>query len=147
MRGGLFIYRLLSPSIVVAGIAGAVSFIAWRRDREERRFVEKAFSQYVSPAVVKHIVKNPKTLTLGGEKRDITCVFTDLQGFTSISEKLTPEEIATVLNGYLDSICNLFVEHGATIDKVIGDAVVGFFGAPTEQEDQADRGNCARSGC
>ncbi|MEM7462076.1 MAG: adenylate/guanylate cyclase domain-containing protein [Pseudomonadota bacterium] len=130
---------VVAPSIIIAGIAGAVSFVAWRRDRQERRFVERAFSQYVSPAVVKHIVKNPKMLTLGGEKRDITCVFTDLQGFTSISEKLTPEEIATVLNGYLDSICNLFVEHGATIDKVIGDAVVGFFGAPTEQEDQADR--------
>ncbi|MGI9402413.1 MAG: CHASE2 domain-containing protein, partial [Rhizobiaceae bacterium] len=130
---------VVAPSIIIAGIAGMVSFIAWRRDREERRFVEKAFSQYVSPAVVKHIVKNPKLLTLGGEKRDITCVFTDLQGFTSISEKMSPEEIATVLNGYLDSICNLFVEHGATIDKVIGDAVVGFFGAPAEQEDQADR--------
>ena len=130
---------VVAPSIIVAGIAGMVSFIAWRRDREERRFVEKAFSQYVSPAVVKHIVKNPQLLKLGGEKRDVTCVFTDLQGFTSISEKLSPEEIATVLNGYLDSICNLFVEHGATIDKVIGDAVVGFFGAPAEQDDQADR--------
>lgn len=130
---------VVAPSIIVAGVAGMVSFIAWRRDREERRFVEKAFSQYVSPAVVRHIVKNPELLTLGGEKRDITCIFTDLQGFTSISEKLSPEEIAKVLNGYLDSICNLFVEHGATIDKVIGDAVVGFFGAPAEQEDQADR--------
>lgn len=137
-RLGLFV-PVVGPSILVAGLSGLVAFLAWKRDREERRFLERAFSQYVSPAVVKTIVANPAMLRLGGERRIITCIFTDLQGFTTLSESLEPEEIARVLNGYLDRICNLFVAHGATIDKVIGDAVVGFFGAPAEQSDHADR--------
>lgn len=138
MQYGIYM-PVVAPSVLVAGIASVVTFLAWRRDSEQRRFLQRAFSQYVSPSVVQSIVRKPEMLRLGGERRTITCVFTDLQGFTSVSEKLAPEEIASVLNDYLDRICNLFVEHGATIDKVIGDAVVGFFGAPTEQPDQADR--------
>ena len=137
-RWGLYI-PVVGPSILVAGLSGLVAFLAWKRDREQGRFLERAFSQYVSPAVVRTIVEHPDRLRLGGERRTVTCIFTDLQGFTSISEKMAPEEIAAVLNGYLDRICNLFVEHGATIDKVIGDAVVGFFGAPAEQGDQSER--------
>jgi adenylate cyclase len=137
-RWGVYV-PMVGPSVLVAGLSGLVAFLAWKRDREQRRFLERAFSQYVSPAVVRTIVADPERLRLGGERRTVTCVFTDLQGFTSISENMAPEEIAAVLNGYLDRICNLFVDHGATIDKVIGDAVVGFFGAPAEQQDQSER--------
>jgi adenylate cyclase len=130
---------VVAPSLLVAGMSGAVAFLAWKRDRDRHRFIKRAFSQYVSPAVVQAVIDHPQTLRLGGERRLVTCVFTDLQGFTSISEYLPPEQIAAILNSYLDRICNLFIDHGATIDKVIGDAVVGFFGAPVEQPDQADR--------
>jgi len=126
---------LVAPSFLVAGLSALIAFLAWKRDSDERRFIERAFAQYVSPAVVETIVRDPKSLRLGGEKRLITCVFTDLEGFTAFSEGLAPERLADILNAYLDEVCGLFVGHGATIDKVIGDAVVGFVGAPTEQPD------------
>jgi adenylate cyclase len=130
---------LVAPSILAAGGAAFSAFLAWRRDSQERQFIQQAFSQYVSPAVVGSILKDPESLRLGGERREITCVFTDLEGFTSFSEKLPPERTAAILNAYLDDMCSLFVEHGATLDKLVGDAVVGFFGAPVDQPDQADR--------
>jgi adenylate cyclase len=127
------------PSVLVAGVFTVVAFLAWHRDNDERRFIRQAFSQYVSPAVVDTILRDPGSLRLGGERRTITCVFTDLEGFTGFSEGLAPERTALLLNDYLDRVCDLFVAHGATIDKVIGDSVVGFFGAPAPQEDQAMR--------
>ncbi|MCB1460128.1 MAG: adenylate/guanylate cyclase domain-containing protein [Nitratireductor sp.] len=130
---------VVAPTVVIGGVAALLTFLAWKRDSDERRFLQRAFSQYVSPAIVDTIVADPDSLKLGGERRTITCVFTDLEGFTSFSESLAPEEIAGLLNEYLDRMCNLFVEAGATIDKVVGDAVVGFFGAPTDQEDQANQ--------
>ncbi|RVD58798.1 adenylate/guanylate cyclase domain-containing protein [Mesorhizobium sp. M2D.F.Ca.ET.185.01.1.1] len=130
---------MVAPALLVLGLSAFVGFLAWRRDANARHFIQNAFSKYVSPAVVAAIVKEPNALHLGGERRDVTCVFTDVEGFTSLSEKLAPEVLAEVLNEYLHGLCELFIEHGATIDKVIGDAVVGFFGAPVAQNDQAER--------
>ncbi|WP_281061007.1 MULTISPECIES: CHASE2 domain-containing protein [unclassified Mesorhizobium] len=130
---------MIAPALLVLGLSAFVGFLAWRRDANARHFLQNAFSKYVSPAVVAAMVKEPNTLQLGGERREVTCVFTDVEGFTSLSEKLAPEVLAEVLNEYLHGLCELFIEHGATIDKVIGDAVVGFFGAPVAQNDQADR--------
>jgi adenylate cyclase len=127
------------PSVLVAGLFALFAVLAWHRDNTERRFVRNAFAQYVSPAVVDTVLKNPLGLRLGGERRSITCVFTDLEGFTALSENQPPERVAALLNAYLDQLCDLFVMHGATIDKVIGDSVVGFFGAPAAQDDQAER--------
>ncbi|WP_292147613.1 adenylate/guanylate cyclase domain-containing protein [Mesorhizobium sp.] len=130
---------MIAPALLVLGLSAFVGFLAWRRDANARHFLQNAFSKYVSPAVVAAIVKEPNALHLGGERREVTCVFTDVEGFTSLSEKLAPEVIAEVLNEYLHGLCELFIEHGATIDKVIGDAVVGFFGAPVAQNDQSER--------
>ncbi len=133
------LFPMVAPSFLVLGLSALVGFLAWRRDTTARQFIESAFSKYVSPAVVAAIVKEPAALSLGGERRMVTSVFTDVEGFTPISEKLAPEVLADILNEYLGGLCELFVEHGATIDKVIGDAVVGFFGAPAAQGHQADR--------
>ena len=133
------IVPMVAPALLVLGLSAFTGFLAWRRDANARRFIQSAFSKYVSPAVVAAIVKEPDALHLGGERREITCVFTDVEGFTSLSEKLAPEVLADILNEYLDGLCELFIEHGATVDKVIGDAVVGFFGAPAAQDDQAER--------
>jgi len=111
----------------------------WYQDREQRQFIENAFSKYVSPAVVQKIVANRQALVLGGETRMVTYIFTDLKGFTTLCEGMKPEAVALLLNDYLDKMCALFVEADATIDKIIGDAVVGFFGAPEKQDDQAER--------
>ncbi|MER9977588.1 adenylate/guanylate cyclase domain-containing protein [Mesorhizobium sp. M0085] len=130
---------MVAPSMLLLGLSGFVAILAWHRDSKERRFVQNAFSQYLSPAVVAELVSKPASLRLGGSERLITCVFTDLEGFTSLGERTEPEVFATVLNEYLEAVCGLFIEHGATIDKLIGDAVIGFFGAPGVQEDQAER--------
>ncbi|SFP87898.1 adenylate cyclase [Mesorhizobium sp. NFR06] len=133
------LFPMVAPAMLVLGLSAFAGFLAWRRDANARHFIQNAFSKYVSPAVVAAIVVDPDALHLGGERREVTCVFTDVEGFTSLSEKLEPEVLADVLNEYLDALCELFIEHGATIDKVVGDAVVGFFGAPAVQDDQAER--------
>jgi adenylate cyclase len=130
---------LALPSMLAAGAFAGGSVQAWRREAEERRFIRQAFQKYVSPSVVDGIVADPERLHLGGERREITLVFTDIEGYTALTETLPPETTATVLNEYLNRMLDLFVAHGATIDKLIGDAVVGFFGAPGEEPDQANR--------
>jgi adenylate cyclase len=127
------------PSVLLTGLFTGVSILAWQRDNGERRFLRQAFSQYVSPSIVDNIVSDPKSLRLGGERRVITCVFTDLAGFTELSESRPPEETTALLNDYLSQICEVFARHGATIDKIVGDSVVGFLGAPIAQENQAER--------
>ena len=130
---------VIVPTVAFALTAAALAAKAWHEDRAERLFIQRAFAQYVSPAVVERITADRSQLRLGGEMRDVTYVFTDLEGFTSLSEQLAPEETAALLNAYLDGVCNLFVDHGATIDKIIGDAVAGFFGAPEDQAGTSER--------
>ncbi len=108
----------------------------WRRDRREKAFIRGAWSQYVSPQVVEQLVADPRRLRLGGEERKVTYIFTDIAGFTSLAENLPPEKVGILLNAYLDGIFDLFRAHGGTIDKIIGDAVVGMFGAPVDDERQ-----------
>jgi adenylate cyclase len=130
---------LALPSMLAAGAFAAAAAVAWRRESEERRFIRGAFAKYVSPAVVEGIVADPEKLHLGGVRREVTLVFTDIEGYTALTESIAPETAAAVLNDYLSRMLDLFVAHGATIDKLIGDAVVGFFGAPADDPDQADR--------
>lgn len=130
---------LTAPSLAALLLGASLSLGQWFRDRAQRDFIERAFSQYVSPALVKRIVASQKALSLGGEKRVVTYVFTDLENFTALAERLDPAEMAALLNDYLDHMCELFIGAEATIDKIIGDAVVGFFGAPEPQPDQTER--------
>lgn len=143
---GIFAFRdgnlhipLAAPSIAALIVAAFLTVRHWYRDRAERDFIEKAFSQYVSPGLAKRIVAAETAPKLGGEKRLVTYVFTDLENFTGLAESLDPEAMATLLNDYLDQMCELFIQADATIDKIVGDAVVGFFGAPETQADQAPK--------
>ncbi|SDU33534.1 adenylate/guanylate cyclase domain-containing protein [Stappia sp. ES.058] len=129
---------LIAPPLAAIVAGGLVSLARWRADHTDRAFLRHAFAQYVSPSVVERIASGRLHLGLGGEKREVTFLFTDLEGFTSLSERLPPPEVADLLNAYLDRICELMTEHGATIDKIIGDAVVCFFGAPDDDPDQAE---------
>lgn len=135
-----FDIQLPSVSIIltVGCVTAIVSLRQWLKDREQKRFVETAFAKYVSPAVARNIAAGRQKLELGGESRTVTYLFTDLQGFTALVEAEDPSKVTTILNSYLNGICQLFLDHGATIDKLIGDSVVGFFGAPEEQKDQAE---------
>jgi len=107
--------------------------LARRRARELRR----AFGQYLAPAVVAELEANPEKLKLGGERREITAFFSDVKGFTGISEALEPAELVALLNACLGEMSDLLLDEGGTVDKYIGDAIVAMFGAPLDQPDHA----------
>jgi len=94
------------------------------------RYLKKAFGSYVSPDLVDEIVKNPDLLKLGGEKREVSILFSDIRGFTTLSESLTPEELVRLLNDYLSPMTTIVMEEKGTLDKFIGDAVMAIYNAP-----------------
>ncbi|MDR1894531.1 MAG: CHASE2 domain-containing protein [Spirochaetales bacterium] len=123
---------------LVAGVF-AREIISYSGSEKEKRFYRKAFATYTSEAVADQIARNPALLQLGGTKREMSAIFTDIQGFSTISEKLTPEELVRLLNHYLTAMSDVILEELGTIDKYEGDAIIAFFGAPLEQPDHALR--------
>ena len=110
-------------------------------ERKQKTFIRGAFSQYLSPAVIDMIVRDPDKLKLGGERREMTAFFSDIQGFSTVSESLTPEELVQLLNEYLTSMCEVISSYNGTVDKFEGDAIIAFWGAPLDNPDHA------RDGC
>lgn len=102
------------------------------------RYMKKAFSNYVSADLVAQIMKNPDSLKLGGEKREISILFSDIRGFTSLSEKLSPEDLVQLLNEYLNPMTLIVLEEKGTLDKYIGDAVMALYNAPLDVAEHAD---------
>jgi class 3 adenylate cyclase len=96
--------------------------------------LQEAFSRYLSPAVVNEIIQDPSKLNLGGEKREMTVLFTDIRGFSTIAEQLEPARLVGLLNLYLSTMSSIITENLGTIDKYVGDAIIAFFGAPLLQE-------------
>lgn len=101
------------------------------------RFLKRAFSSYVSPELVDIIIKNPDAMRLGGEKRVITVLFSDIRDFTSISERLEPERLVSLLNNYLDPMTRILLKHRGMLDKYIGDAIMAIFNAPLDLPDHS----------
>jgi adenylate cyclase len=106
---------------------------------EQRRFAQSALGKYLPRDIAAAILKDPDSLSLHGEKREIFVVFTDLEGFTKLSHAIEPEMVATLLNRYLEMLSNVVLNHGGTIDKFVGDAVVAFWGAPISRPDDGNR--------
>jgi adenylate cyclase len=124
-------------SVVIAAIAREI--ISYAGSEREKQFYRKAFATYTSEAVADQIAANPSLLQLGGTKRRMSAIFTDIRGFSTISEKLSPEELVSLLNRYLTAMSDVVLDNEGTIDKYEGDAIVAFFGAPLEQGDHALR--------
>jgi adenylate cyclase len=103
------------------------------------QFIRKTFGRYLSKEVVESLLSSPEGLRLGGEKRNITIMMSDLRGFTALSEKLDPEQVVAVLNNYLGKMAEIVTGHNGTIDEFIGDAILALFGAPIHREDDAER--------
>ncbi len=121
---------LLLPALVII----ATKFVS---EEGQRRFIKSAFSHYISPHVIEEIIKNPESLNLGGEMREISIFFSDVAGFSTISEKLTPPQLVSLLNEYLSEMTDIILSYDGTVDKYVGDAIVAFFGAPHPFPDHA----------
>ncbi|WOK36559.1 adenylate/guanylate cyclase domain-containing protein [Sphingomonas sp. C3-2] len=106
---------------------------------EQRRFAQSALGKYLPRDIANQIMADPDRLALHGEKRAIFVVFSDLEGFTRLSHEIPPEMVARLLNTYLDMLSDVVLEHGGTIDKFVGDAVVAFWGAPISRPDDGER--------
>lgn len=136
---------LVTLSIVVLTMVGLMmTFLATRTRRMvieavrlERTNVQ--LGRYFSPKLVSQLVHNPSLLRVGGERRELSFVFTDLAGFTSLVETTKPEIVVPLLNGYLDALVQVAFRHDGTVDKIVGDAVLVMFGAPMAQSDHAAR--------
>jgi len=137
-RGGIA-WPIVWPTLGVAvSLVGATVF-SLATEGKQRRFIRRAFGQYLSPAVIERIVADPSLLRLGGERREVTVMFVDLAGFTSIAEKLDAQVLSSLLNEYLSVMSGVILEEQGTLDKYQGDAVMAFWNAPLDQRDHALR--------
>lgn len=113
----------------------------------QHRFIKDAFKYYVSPDVINQIVSNPKVLSLGGERRELTIFFSDIEGFTSIAEKISVAQVSELLNIFLSEMTAIIHRNGGTVDKYMGDAIVAFWNAPLPDQNHAYLGVKAALEC
>lgn len=138
------LFNPLVPAMIVVAVYLTSSLLRHMQTEREQRWIRSAFSTYVSPNLVEELVKNPALLSLGGERKEMTFVFTDLEGFTSLVERSAPDVIVPLLNEYLDAMERIAFKHDGTIDKIVGDALHVIFGAPVTRHDHAQRAvDCA----
>jgi len=145
-RSGIWLETVwpASSGILTILVGGIFLFSSENRRKQE---IRNAFSQYLSPDVVAQVTEHPEMLVLGGDRRCMTSFFSDIRGFTGFSEKLSPEELVSLLNRYLTIMTDIILESGGTIDKYEGDAVIAFWGAPLLLEDHAVRACSAALKC
>jgi adenylate cyclase len=133
------------PAATLAANYAGITSVRMVREESEKRKIRKTFSQYLSPGVIELIEKDPeKYIRTGGEMKELTILFSDIRGFTTISEKLTPDELVQLLNEYFGKMTEIVFATNGTLDKYIGDAIMAFWGSPYPQEDHAFRScSCA----
>ena len=130
----------LPPSVPAAAAAMlyvARGMTAYLDELRRRIEIRRAFEFYVAPAVVKEMTTHPERLVLGGRRKELAVMFTDLAGFTSLAEGISPENVAKILNEHLTMMVQIILRHGGTIDKFIGDAVMAFWGAPLDDPEHS----------
>ena len=123
------------PSLSVFLIFITSTILSYARAESMRKQIRQAFGMYVAPDVMRELEDNPEKLKLGGETRNLSVMFSDIRGFTKISEELSPQEIISLMNEFLTLMSDIVLEHRGTVDKYIGDAMMAFWNAPKDVED------------
>jgi len=132
-------FTIVFPLAEILVIYIGVTIYRYATEEREKRFIKHSFEHYLSPAVIDQLMEDPSKLALGGEERHMTAFFSDIQSFSSFSEKMTPHELVHFLNIYLTEMSDIVLEHDGTIDKFEGDAIIAFSGAPIDLPDHAAR--------
>ncbi len=127
-----YLFDPVFPSLCTFLFSASSATYLYRRTEHQRAEIRRAFSQYVSPAIVHQLAAHPERLKLGGEVRDLTVLVCDIRNFTAISEKLNAEELTAFINSFLTPLTDIIIEHGGTIDKYMGDAIMAFWNAPID---------------
>lgn len=128
-------------SLGLGWVAYAGASFAYQRygDFRQKRAVERLFSRYVSPNIARKLLRQPDLVQLGGRRKELTILFSDIRGFTTLSERIPPEQVSSLLNHYFTAMTRILFAHDGTLDKFIGDAILAFFGDPVHQEDHPAR--------
>jgi class 3 adenylate cyclase/CHASE2 domain-containing sensor protein len=130
---------LLAPTMASTGAFAAMDALAGRAARQQRKFIQGAFARYVSPKLVEQMVEDPSRMSLKGERRVMTYLFSDIQNFTTMSEKMESHTLSALLNAYLDGMTAIVLKHDGMVDKFIGDSVMAVFNAPLDLADHAQK--------
>lgn len=125
------------PIFTIFFVAGGVTVYQYMTEEKKKREIKNAFSHYVAPSLVDIVVNSPEILKLGGEEKRLTVLFSDIRGFTSVSEGLKPQALVKLMNDYLTPMTDVVFDNEGTVDKFMGDAIMAFWGAPVEQPDHA----------
>jgi adenylate cyclase len=143
----MFADRLIDPvsPLIVAALTFAVTSVTgYSVTRRREALVRRRLEQHLAPAVVRQIIEQPGLVKLDGERREITALFTDIEGFTAMTHRVDPEQLIAVLDDYFESVAEIVIRHGGMIDKIVGDAVHALFNAPIDLADHAARAvDCA----
>jgi adenylate cyclase len=139
LRFGHLFVSPLGPALAFFGVAVGQAGLDYAEERRRRREITRAFSQYLSPALVERLAQDPSQLKLGGERRTLTILFCDIRGFTTIAEDMKddPEGLTTLVNRLLTPLSEAVLQEGGTIDKYIGDCLMAFWNAPLDDPDHA----------
>lgn len=141
-------YLFVGPKLVLATVMPLTSifatsfgviFLGYLSTDREKLMLRNAFQHYLNASVMEQMLQNPDRLKLGGEKKEMTVLFSDIRGFTTLSERMAPEALVKFINTYLTPMTRIVFEQGGTLDKYIGDALMAFWGAPLDQADHAVR--------
>ncbi|MFZ9519582.1 MAG: CHASE2 domain-containing protein [Silvanigrellaceae bacterium] len=133
------VYNFALIHIQNASIFLSIILYKYFIEEREKRELTGAFQRYLNPSVIKQVLASPEGLKLGGDKRELTVFFSDVRGFTTISEVLSPEALASLLNEYFTPMTNIVLDSGGLLDKYIGDALMAVWGAPLPMDDHADK--------
>jgi len=131
--------NLVYPVLAFFGVFVAVTIYQYFTEEREKRKIRSAFQYFVSPGVVNEILKDPGKLRLGGERKELTVLFSDIREFTHLSETLPPDTLTKMLNLFLTPMTDIVFKYQGTLDKYMGDAIMAFFGAPLEQKDHVEK--------